>query len=51
MLLTASTAEQEACEDTRLGHGYLTYYLLRALMGDEGQTPAATSTSSRCFST
>jgi replicative superfamily II helicase len=41
VLLTASTAEQEAYEDVRLGHGYLTYYLLRALMGEDGQTPAA----------
>lgn len=41
VLLTASTAEQEAYEDARLGHGYLTYYLLRALMGDEVQASAA----------
>lgn len=40
VLLTASTAEQEAYEDVRLGHGYLTYYLLRALMGIDAQTPA-----------
>lgn len=33
VLLTASTAEQEAFEDIRLGHGYLTYYLVQALMG------------------
>lgn len=33
VLLTASTAEQEAFEDLRLGHGYLTYYLVQALMG------------------
>lgn len=38
VLLTASTAEQEAYEDLRLGHGYLTYYLLRALMGQGAET-------------
>lgn len=33
VILTASTADQEAWEDPRLGHGYLTYYLLQALLG------------------
>lgn len=34
VLLTASTAEQEAYEDPRLGHGFLTYHLIQALMGE-----------------
>lgn len=33
VILTASTADQEAWEDPKLGHGYLTYYLLQALLG------------------
>jgi ATP-dependent DNA helicase len=33
VLLTASTANQEAWEDPGLGHGYLTYYLIQALLG------------------
>lgn len=35
LILTASTATQEALEHTRLGHGLLTYYLLEALQGAE----------------
>ena len=33
LLLTAATADQAAWEDPRLGHGYLTYYLVQALLG------------------
>ncbi|TDP37651.1 DEAD/DEAH box helicase [Nocardia ignorata] len=33
LILAAATGEQEAWEDPRLGHGLLTYHLLRALMG------------------
>jgi replicative superfamily II helicase len=33
LILTASTADQEAYEDPRLGHGLLTYHLLQALLG------------------
>jgi helicase len=33
VILTASTADQEAWEDMRLGHGYLTYFLIEALLG------------------
>jgi replicative superfamily II helicase len=33
VILTASTADQEAWEDPRIGHGYLTYHLLQALLG------------------
>jgi len=33
VILTASTADQEAWEDPRLGHGLLTYHLLQALLG------------------
>ena len=40
VLLTASTAEQEAFEDLRLGHGYLTYFLLQALMGNSPRSTA-----------
>ncbi|CBG70025.1 putative helicase [Streptomyces scabiei 87.22] len=36
LILTASTADQPAWEDTRLGHGLLTYHLLQALLGPEG---------------
>jgi helicase len=35
MILTASTADQPAWEDARLGHGFLTYHLLQALLGPE----------------
>lgn len=35
LILTASTAEQPAYEDARLGHGLLTYHLLQALLGAE----------------
>jgi helicase len=38
VILTASTAGQEAWEDPRLGHGYLTYYLLQALLGSASNT-------------
>ncbi len=38
VILTASTADQEAWEDPRLGHGYLTYYLLQALLGSGSNT-------------
>ena len=30
LILTASTADQPAWEDMRLGHGFLTYHLLQA---------------------
>ena len=33
LILTASTADQEAYEDLRLGHGLLTYHLLQAMLG------------------
>ena len=33
VILTASTAEQEAWEDPRLGHGYLTYFLIQGFLG------------------
>jgi helicase len=33
LILTASTADQPAWEDMRLGHGLLTYHLLQALLG------------------
>jgi replicative superfamily II helicase len=33
LILTASTADQPAYEDVRLGHGLLTYHLLQALLG------------------
>jgi helicase len=42
VILTASTADQPAWEDARIGHGYLTYYVLSALCGLSG--PAATGT-------
>ncbi|WP_330266265.1 DEAD/DEAH box helicase [Streptomyces griseorubiginosus] len=35
IILTASTADQPAWEDSRLGHGLLTYHLLQALLGPE----------------
>jgi helicase len=35
LILTASTADQPAYENPRLGHGLLTYYLLQALQGAE----------------
>lgn len=35
LILTASTADQPAWEDARLGHGFLTYHLLQALIGPE----------------
>jgi replicative superfamily II helicase len=35
LILTASTADQPAWEDARLGHGFLTYHLLQALLGPE----------------
>lgn len=35
LILTASTADQPAWENPRLGHGLLTYYLLQALQGAE----------------
>jgi helicase len=33
VILTASTAGQPAWEDTRIGHGFLTYHLMQALLG------------------
>lgn len=33
VILTAATADQEAWEDPTLGHGYLTWFLLQALLG------------------
>ena len=33
LILTASTADQPAWEDMRLGHGLLTYHLLQAMLG------------------
>jgi hypothetical protein len=36
LILAAATGEQEAWEDPRLGHGLLTYHLLRALLGAAG---------------
>lgn len=33
LILAAATGEQEAWEDPQLGHGLLTYHLLRALLG------------------
>lgn len=35
LILTASQATEEAFENARIGHGLLTYYVLRALQGDE----------------
>jgi replicative superfamily II helicase len=35
LILTAATADQEAYEDARIGHGLLTYHLLQALLGPE----------------
>lgn len=35
LLITASSATQEALESSRLGHGLLTHYLLEALQGAE----------------
>jgi helicase len=35
LILTAATADQPAWEDTRLGHGFLTYHLLQAFLGPE----------------
>lgn len=35
LILTASTADQPAYENPRLGHGLLTHYLLQALQGAE----------------
>ncbi|GAA0547489.1 caspase family protein [Paractinoplanes ferrugineus] len=34
LILAAATGEQEAWEDPHLGHGLLTYHLLRALLGE-----------------
>jgi helicase len=42
VLLTASTADQAAWEDPRLGHGYLTYRLLQALLGRSGDSASGT---------
>ncbi len=44
VILTASSATQPAWENSRLGHGYLTYYLLEGLKGavevqDAGKIP------------
>jgi replicative superfamily II helicase len=36
IILTASTADQPAWEDPRLGHGLLTHHLLQALLGQGG---------------
>jgi hypothetical protein len=33
LILAASTGDQEAWEDPRLGHGLLTYHLIKALLG------------------
>lgn len=33
LILTAATADQEAWEDVRIGHGLLTHHLLQALLG------------------
>jgi helicase len=33
LILTAATADQEAWEDARIGHGLLTHHLLQALLG------------------
>jgi replicative superfamily II helicase len=33
VIVTASTAEQEAWEDPRLGHGYLTHFLIQGFLG------------------
>lgn len=35
VVMTASTAEERAFEDQRIGHGLLTYYLMEALQGAE----------------
>jgi len=35
LIFTAAAATQEAWEDTRVGHGFLTHYLLQALQGAE----------------
>lgn len=40
LILTASTADQPAWEDPRLGHGYLTYFLLQALLNAGGLAEA-----------
>lgn len=33
LILCASTGDQEAWEDPRLGHGLLTFHLIQALLG------------------
>ncbi len=38
VVLTASSAAQEAWENGRLGHGFLTYHLIDALVGAGGRT-------------
>jgi len=35
LIFTASLGTEEAWENQRLGHGYLTYYLIQALLGTE----------------
>jgi uncharacterized caspase-like protein len=36
VVLAASAADQESLEDSALGHGYFTYYLLEALRRNQG---------------
>lgn len=40
-VLAASTADQESLEDSTLGHGYFTYYLLEGLRKNQGQDSLA----------
>jgi len=39
VVVAASTTEQESLEDSTLGHGYFTYYLLEALRKNQGLVP------------
>lgn len=41
VVLAASTADQESLEDSTLGHGYFTYYLLEGLRKNQGLDPIA----------
>ncbi len=41
VVLAASTVDQESLEDSTLGHGYFTYYLLEGLRRNNGLDPMA----------
>ena len=41
VVMAASTANQESLEDSTLGHGYFTYYLLDGLRKNQGLDPIA----------